>query len=366
MPEINVVAAPVTNGLAPASNAASADASAANPFAAILLQQQMADPVGQALLAAKTNLTLAATTDPLPVALNTLLPMLLGGSGLNTSASVGRDAIALPATAKDDSDKPEIPTVDMLLAMPVTAPLTSSPNVTSAAAVSADPPNTASTAPALPAPMVATAANLAATANVVAAAATAAQPAAKEQFEAMLAPSTDARTQAAVAQAAATLAHAVPVASVNSAQAHVDNPVGTPAWNNDIGDHMVWMANQGQSRAELVLTPPQLGRIEISLSMSGDQANAVFVAASPEVREALENAMPRLREILADAGVTLAQTQVGADSSGQSANYRENGDNSSQGRGSALFGDSTASAALAASATSPWLRTGRGMVDVFA
>ena len=62
--------------------------------------------------------------------------------------------------------------------------------------------------------------------------------------------------------------------------------------------------------------------------MTGDQATATFVSANPAVREAIENAVPRLREVLADAGVTLGQTQVGSDSPQQSANGNENGDNS--------------------------------------
>jgi len=88
-------------------------------------------------------------------------------------------------------------------------------------------------------------ANLAAAPEVIAAATTAAQPAAKEGFETLLAASADARAQATVAQA-----HAAPAASSNAAPVRVDSAVGSSAWNNDVGDRMVWMANQGQSRAD--------------------------------------------------------------------------------------------------------------------
>jgi flagellar hook-length control protein FliK len=104
-------------------------------------------------------------------------------------------------------------------------------------------------------------------------------------------------------------------------------PVGSKQWESAIGNSLVVMTGSGRDRAELVLTPPQLGRVEVSITMKGDEASAVFVSANPGVREALENALPRLREVLADAGITLGQTQIGSESPGQSAADRQTGDN---------------------------------------
>lgn len=144
----------------------------------------------------------------------------------------------------------------------------------------------------------------------------------------------------------------------------VATPVGAQGWDAEIGDRLVWMAGRHESRAELVLNPPQMGRIEVSLTVTGDQATATFVTASPAVREALENALPRLREALLEAGINLGQTQVGAESAGQSASDRENGDNSRRGQGEQA-GNGEA-APIAATSPSQWLRGGRGMVDIFA
>jgi flagellar hook-length control protein FliK len=159
--------------------------------------------------------------------------------------------------------------------------------------------------------------------------------------------------------------HAAPTANAAASVASrsVETPVGNQGWDAEVGNHMVWMAGSQASRAELVLTPPQLGRIEISLTMSGDQATANFISASPAVREAIENAIPRLREILADAGVTLGQTQVGSEAPGQSADNGQNGDNSSRGSGIA---PGSAGLAASASAAASWTGAGRGLVDVFA
>ena len=148
------------------------------------------------------------------------------------------------------------------------------------------------------------------------------------------------------------------------ADLHITTPIGGRQWESAIGNSLVLMTGAHQQRAELVLTPPQLGRIEVSLSMTGDQANAVFVSANPAVREALENAMPRLREILADAGVTLGQAQVGAESFRQPTGERQNGDNPGRGADSGVFGEIGPMKVVAAIG-SPITGAARGLVDVF-
>lgn len=168
-----------------------------------------------------------------------------------------------------------------------------------------------------------------------------------------------------IAAAVAALAQAAPGTRAASGTQHIATPVGATGWATEVGNHVSWMASHQQGRAELVLTPPQLGRIEISLSVSGDQASALFVSANPAVRETLEGALPRLREILADAGITLGQAQVGSESPGQSANKRENGDNSQRGSNAGFIGDAM-STRMAANVGASWSTAGRGMVDTFA
>ena len=155
-------------------------------------------------------------------------------------------------------------------------------------------------------------------------------------------------------------------------QAHSVSAMSTPfnaaGWSQEIGDRVVWMANQQNSRADLVLNPPQLGRVEISLTVNGDQATANFVSASPEVRDALNQAMPHLREVLAGAGIQLGQAQVGADSSSQWSNQQETRHNGGSSSRTAADGTSTTVSSLSAGtiAGSMRLRQGNGLVDAFA
>jgi flagellar hook-length control protein FliK len=141
----------------------------------------------------------------------------------------------------------------------------------------------------------------------------------------------------------------------------IGTPVGASGWDGEIGGQIVWMTSHQQNRAELTLTPPQFGRIEISLSLSGDQANAFFVSANPAVRDALEAALPRLREVLADVGITLGQAQVGSESSSQ----RNSDGNPPPGQVTTVAKESLLTA-TAIGTNAGWLKTGRGLVDVFA
>ncbi|HQR05011.1 MAG TPA: flagellar hook-length control protein FliK [Rhodocyclaceae bacterium] len=142
--------------------------------------------------------------------------------------------------------------------------------------------------------------------------------------------------------------------------------LGTPAWNQEVGDRVVWMVRQQESRAELVLTPPQFGRVEISLSINGDQASASFVAANAAVRDALEAALPRLRESLAGAGIHLGQAHVGTGLSQESAsNGSQSGDNPGFVRHNSGH-DVVSVPAGSISGISRWQMAGRGLIDTFA
>jgi len=159
-------------------------------------------------------------------------------------------------------------------------------------------------------------------------------------------------------QASASYGSALPLA----------HSVGTPAWGQELGQRIVWMANSQESQAELVLTPPQLGRVAVSLSIIGDQATASFVCANPVVREALEAALPRLRETLAEAGIQLGQAHVGAEHPGQSGHPGRFGRHADSGHDAfARLVDGVASSGMGDdTALPPPLKSGRGLVDVFA
>lgn len=99
---------------------------------------------------------------------------------------------------------------------------------------------------------------------------------------------------------------------------------GHPDWPEEFGQKITWLATQRMQAAELKLHPAHLGPIEISLQISADQQlTAHFISHHAGVRDAIEANLPRLREIMAENGITLADTSVSADTPGQQAENRQ-------------------------------------------
>jgi flagellar hook-length control protein FliK len=106
---------------------------------------------------------------------------------------------------------------------------------------------------------------------------------------------------------------AAPTPAIAASQPALDAPVGTPNWNTELGQKIVWMVGDKQQVAELRVNPPELGPLDIKLTTDGQQTTAVFTSPHSAVREAVESALPRLREILADSGIMLGNASVTAD-----------------------------------------------------
>ncbi len=141
---------------------------------------------------------------------------------------------------------------------------------------------------------------------------------------------------------------------------HISTPLGAPGWSHEVGQKIVLLAARNDSRAELTLTPPHLGKVEIALSINGDQTSATFVSASQAARDALEQALPRLREMLADAGIFLGQASVNAHASGQDTQDFSSGQHEGTGH------DQAGPAGTPAASRTQWLQRSEGLVDTFA
>ncbi|MCW9024469.1 MAG: flagellar hook-length control protein FliK [Gammaproteobacteria bacterium] len=102
-------------------------------------------------------------------------------------------------------------------------------------------------------------------------------------------------------------------------------PPQNPAWNSAMGDRVQWMINQNISQAEIRLDPPELGALEVRIQVNKDQASVMFSAPNQQVRDAIEAAVPRLREMLSDMGLSLGDVGVSQESFAQSRESNEEG-----------------------------------------
>ncbi|HEB94836.1 MAG TPA: flagellar hook-length control protein FliK [Sedimenticola thiotaurini] len=94
---------------------------------------------------------------------------------------------------------------------------------------------------------------------------------------------------------------------------------GEPGWERGVGERILWMAGKSLQAASIQLNPRHLGPIEIQLSLQHDQASVSFSAQHAVVRDALEAAIPRLREMFADNNLQLVNVDVGQQRDGSGA-----------------------------------------------
>jgi len=145
--------------------------------------------------------------------------------------------------------------------------------------------------------------------------------------------------------------------------------VGTNQWENQVGQKIVYMVGSEEQTASLTLNPPDLGPLQVVLSVSNDQASVTFSANQEEVRQALENALPRLREMMSESGIALGNASVNAGMpDGRQAQDQQAQSSRGFGRGTGR-GDNSVGGVDDAAAR-PVTRTvtlgDRGMVDTFA
>lgn len=86
--------------------------------------------------------------------------------------------------------------------------------------------------------------------------------------------------------------------------------LNSEAWNKVVSSRVVWMAREGVQHAELRLTPAHLGPVEVRLSLQNEQASVTFTAANAAARDALEQALPRLRDSFTENGLELNHAEV--------------------------------------------------------
>jgi flagellar hook-length control protein FliK len=143
--------------------------------------------------------------------------------------------------------------------------------------------------------------------------------------------------------------------------------VGTQAWDNQVSQRIVYMVGKEQA-ATLTLNPPDLGPVQIVLNVGNDGASVAFSSSQQEVRQALENALPRLREMMSESGIALGNATV--DAGTQEQRQAQDGERRNGGSGGRFDNGGNANVAANDSAPRTATRTvalgDRGMVDTFA
>ena len=90
----------------------------------------------------------------------------------------------------------------------------------------------------------------------------------------------------------------------------VPQQVGAEGWSQQLGDKILTVMRADLGEAVINLAPEELGPVKVSLTVMDGEVRLQWVAHASETRQALEQAIPRLREMFAQEGLQLADSQV--------------------------------------------------------
>ncbi|MFW5451289.1 MAG: flagellar hook-length control protein FliK [Methylophagaceae bacterium] len=120
--------------------------------------------------------------------------------------------------------------------------------------------------------------------------------------------------------------HSARVVTAEAPTLDLHPTVLSKAWSRVLSSRVIWMAKEGIQQASLKLNPASLGPVEVKVTMTNEQATVTFTAHHAATRDALEQALPRLRESFLENGLELAHSDVSQQSSEEAAEQTD-GDN---------------------------------------
>ena len=137
-------------------------------------------------------------------------------------------------------------------------------------------------------------------------------------------------------------------------QTALPTSVGQPQWGRAVGERVLWMAAQNIKEADIRLDPPELGQLQVRVSVNQEQASVTFSSPHASVREALDQNAFRLRELFQGEGMNL----VNVDVSDQS--HRQQGESGNGEPGAGVLADADAEEE---GTSTPVQSQGVGLVD---
>ncbi|WP_064605434.1 flagellar hook-length control protein FliK [Photobacterium sp. J15] len=143
-------------------------------------------------------------------------------------------------------------------------------------------------------------------------------------------------------------AQAAKAEAAQAAQAQSPLQLSKEQAGDQLAERVQMMMSKNLKHVDIRLDPPELGKLQIKLSLNQDQASVQFTVGNQQTRDLVEHAMPRLRELLSQQGLQLAQSSVQQDNSrqqfagqsNQDAQGQQSGNGGQQGGGSSRHGDS--------------------------
>ena len=153
--------------------------------------------------------------------------------------------------------------------------------------------------------------------------------------------------------------------SLRAYSTSIDVPVSHAEWGDKVAGKLTWLTARNMSVAEIHLTPPDMGPMEVRVQVHQDQANVSVHSANPVVRDQLELHGHRLREMLNEQGFSLEKFDVsdsGQNPAGGRGAFSDSQDGQSEDYAHAESGAENRTGSEPQSLDIAW----KGQVDLFA
>ncbi|MHB8426342.1 MAG: flagellar hook-length control protein FliK [Acidiferrobacterales bacterium] len=95
-----------------------------------------------------------------------------------------------------------------------------------------------------------------------------------------------------------------------SGMLQIGTPMNQTGWDQALGNSMIWMVGRQTQAAQLQINPPHLGPIEVRVAIHNNETTLTFVSAHSQVRDALQAAIPGLREMFTNSGLNLGNVDI--------------------------------------------------------
>jgi flagellar hook-length control protein FliK len=113
--------------------------------------------------------------------------------------------------------------------------------------------------------------------------------------------------------ASSNLSSTSPLATTSMASANAPYP-NSANWQHEVSQKIIWMKNGENQSATLTFNSQELGPLKVVIHVNNAQADANFTADNPQLRQALEDGMSHLREMMKQSGIELGQTNINSNS----------------------------------------------------
>jgi flagellar hook-length control protein FliK len=84
----------------------------------------------------------------------------------------------------------------------------------------------------------------------------------------------------------------------------------TPNWQETFASRVQWLVGSNAGEARITLNPPELGAVDVKVSLVDDKTYVQLTTATTAARDELTQSLPRLRELFAASGLELGGASV--------------------------------------------------------